>query len=473
MSQPSTNGGTDTLRYRLDSSWRRPNNGNTVIAGSPLRLFRLTDSGAQFIADVEADVAISPTPAHQQLLDRFVDAGALHPVPRAGPFSIADVTIVVPAHNRLPTWTAAQTIVVDDGSNPPLAHATVRHASNRGPGAARNTGLAEVTTPLVAFVDTDVLLCDDWLTPLLAHFADDRVALVAPRVASAPGATSLAGYEQRHSPLDLGGEPARVAPGTRVAYVPAAAIVCRTDAVRELSGFDERLRTGEDVDLVWRLCAAGHRCRYEPNSIVFHAPRASIAALVEQRFGFGRSATPLAARHPGALAPVRMNVWSAVVWALALARRPWLALGVLAGTIVALHRKLNEKRHDKPHDKLHDLPLVESARLAGLGTLGAGRQLADATASVWWPITAALAAVSRRRRLPIAVALIAPAAAAAMRQRSAQPLVDWPVQLLDRMAYGAGVWAGAVSARDFAALTPKISAHSAQTDSGTRPQRIN
>ncbi len=452
------------MRYRLDSSWRRPNS-NTVIAGSPLRIFRLTDGGARVISDA-ATADLEPTPTQQALLDRFVDAGALHPIPTSGPvtgpFTTADVTVVVPAYNRIPTWATAQTIVVDDDSSPPLAGAQSRHATNRGPGAARNTGLAQVTTPLVAFVDSDVSLADEhWLEPLLAHFADERVALVAPQVQSAPGATWLAAYEQRNSPLDLGDEPARITAGTRVSYVPAAAIVCRVDAVRAIGGFDECLRTGEDVDLVWRLLAEGHRCRYEPRSVVLHQPRTTLAALLRQRFGFGQSATPLAIRHPGALAPVRVNVWSAIVWALVLLRRPLLALTVLAGAIAALARKLRA------------IPPMESARLAGLGTVAAGRQLADATTRVWWPIALLTATTVRRSRLPIAAAVIAPAAAAAIRQRSKQPLVDAPVQLLDRMAYGAGVWAGAASARDFAALLPQISVHSRQTDSGIQPQRIS
>lgn len=414
------------------------------------------------ISDAEAEL-VDRTPAQQQLLDRFVAAGALHPLPTTGPFTVADVTIVIPAYNRLPTWSAARAIIVDDGSSPPLKGAQLRHATNRGPGAARNTGLARVTTPLVAFVDSDVvsLVNDTWLEPLLAHFADERVALVAPRIVSAPGATWLAAYEQRNSPLDLGDEPARIAPGTRVAYVPAAAIVCRAAAVREIGGFDEGLRTGEDVDLVWRLLAAGHRCRYEPRSVVQHHPRNSLTALLQQRFGFGRSAAPLAERHPGALAPVRLNVWSAIVWALVLLRRPLLGLGVLAGAVVALVRKLRS------------IPPTEAARLAALGTLAAGRQLADAATRVWFPITLVAATTVRRSRLPIAVALIAPAAATAIRQRSAQPLVDAPVQLLDRMAYGAGVWAGAAATSDFSALLPQISAHSTQTDSGIKSQRIS
>lgn len=452
-------GGIRALRYRLDSSWRRPNS-NTVIAGSPLRVFRLTDGGVRVISDAERDID-DRTPVQQALIGRFVDAGALHPLPTAGPFTVDDVTIIVPAYNRRPAWSGAQTIIVDDGSSPPLDGSQLRHVSNRGPSAARNTGLAAVTTPLVAFVDTDVSLPNGWLEPLLAHFADEQVALVAPRVESAPGATWLAAYEQRNSPLDLGDEPARIAAGTRVSYVPAAAIVCRVEVVRAVGGFDETLRTGEDVDLVWRLVAAGHQCRYEPSSVVRHQARGTFTALLRQRFGFGRSAAPLEARHAGALAPARMNVWSAVVWGLALMRRPLLAGAVLAGAIVALSRKLRA------------VPPLESARLAGVGTLAAGRQLADAATRVWWPVALLVVMAVRRSRLPIAAALVVPAAVKAMRQRNAQPLIDAPVQQLDRMAYGAGVWAGAVEARDFAALLPQISTHSTHTDSGIRPQRIS
>lgn len=438
------------MRYRLDSSWRRPNKGNTVIAGSPLRVFRLSDAGQRFIATIEAGGEVDATSAQQKLLDRLVDAGALHPLPIVGRLTSNDVTIVMPAFLTGVSCTFSgtkppQAIVVDDGSTPPLAGASIRHDTNRGPGAARNAGLEHVTTPFVAFVDSDVTLSDDWLDALLPHFDDDNVALVAPRVASTPGTTRLARYEQRYSPLDLGTQPARIEAGTRVSYVPAATIVCRTDAIRAIGGFDETLRTGEDVDLVWRLRKAGHRCRYEPSSVVHHQPRASLAAMLRQRFGFGRSAAPLAARHPGALGPVRLSPWSALAWLLVLARRPFLAASVVAGTIVALHRKLR------------DVPPIESARLAGLGTLAAGRQLADATTRVWWPIAAVIALFSRRARLPIAAAVVAAG----------------PIQLLDRMAYGAGVWAGVVDEGDLTALLPVILAHSSHTDSGTTPQRIN
>lgn len=406
-----------------------------------------------------AEVGEEPdtVPVHQ-LLDRFVEAGAMHPLHEGRPFNATQVTVVIPAYGRLPLDlpSGVHVIVVDDASPTPLTlenshkavpglrHTLLRHDANRGPAAARNTGLAAVTTPLVAFVDTDVHLPDGWLEPLLSQFADERVALVAPRVAGTPGTTWLAGYEQRNSPLDLGPEPARIAAGTRVSYVPAAAMVWRTHVARELGGFDEAMRLGEDVDLVWRCAAAGHRCRYEPTSVVHHTPRATVNALLRQRFGYGRSAASLARRHPNALAPVRMSGWSALSWLLLAARHPLLAIGVAGGTTIALQRKLT------------DVPPSESARLAGIGHLAAGRQFAQAITRVWWPIAFLGAVVSRRARLAVVAALIAPALVDAVRAKSTQPLADAPFVTLDQMAYGAGLWAGVLAEREVGPLRPEL-----------------
>ena len=445
------------LRVRTDPSWRRPlqppADGKVVIAGSPLRLFRLSTGGAHVIALAEAG-EVPDTPSIRQLVDRFIDAGALHPLPDAGPFTAADVTVVLPAHRALPdalgtpALAGVHAIVVDDASpvalTAPAGVVVLRRHTNGGPAAARNDGLAEVATAVVAFVDSDVTLPEGWLEPLLAHFADERVALVAPRVASAPGAGALAAYEKRHSPLDLGLDPARIAAGTRVSYVPAAVLVCRTSALRALGGFDTEMRLGEDVDLVWRLADAGHRCRYEPAVVVHHAPRHAVGGLLRQRFGYGRSAATLAARHPGALAPARMSGWSALAWGLLLARRPFLAFGAAAGTTAALVRRMR------------DMPPAEAVRLAGLGHLAAGRQLARATTRVWWPFALAAALISRRARGPVLAAFTAEAIVRSIEQRSARPLLDAPLALADDAAYGAGVWAGVLAEREPGPLVPEF-----------------
>jgi mycofactocin system glycosyltransferase len=436
-----------TTSFLLDGTYRRHN--RVVIAGSPLRLFRLSSAGTRVIEAIERH---QPLPAgHAKLTDRLVEAGAIHPVHGSSPFNAADVTIVVPAYNVQPNLPrhSTDTIVVDDASDPPLTtipeRRTIRLSINRGPGAARNAGLAAVTTPLVAFVDTDVDLPEDWLEPLLVHFTDPSVALVAPRVASTAGATELAEYEAARSPLDLGTQAGRVAAGTRVSYVPAAALVVRADALRTIGGFDEDMRAGEDVDMVWRLIDAGHRCRYEPAVTVHHRPRSTISAWARQRIFYGRSAATLDRRHPGSVAPLRMSGWSAAVWLLVFARRPLAAAMVGAGTVVALRRKLD------------DLPPMESIRLAGLGHLYAGRQVAGAITRAWWPLAVVAAIVVPRARVPLIGATVVP------------PLLEWfpkrgpndparyvALRIADDIAFGTGLWIGSIEQRSFGALTPKF-----------------
>ena len=303
-----------TRRYALDASTRQlGDRGTIVLGGSPLRLFRLTRAGASVFASCRRGDPLEPS----TMVERLLDAGVIHPLVDAGAphrYGPGDVTVVVPALDpgadqlaaivRACTGAAA-VVVVDDGSAPPVGDVSgtvlLRLASNRGPAVARAAGLEAVRTELVAFVDTDIEAEAGWLTGLLGHFDDPRVGLVAPRVASgsaAPGASaSVAEYERRRSPLDLGDAAGRVAPRTRIAYVPAAAVVARVAAITAVGGFDPALRAGEDVDLVWRLVGSGWRARYEPSVSVLHTPRRSWPALALQRAVYGASAAALARRR--------------------------------------------------------------------------------------------------------------------------------------------------------------------------------
>jgi mycofactocin glycosyltransferase len=419
----TTDDAASGTRYRLDRGLQRF--GRAIIGGSPLKLFRVTDAGAAIVDRIAAGEPV----AQSALVSALAEAGAIHPQPDRSPFGPDDVTIVVPTfgvpHRRL-----AGAVLIDDGSPVPVPGATLRLEPNRGPGAARNAGLAQVATPLVAFVDTDVEPLAGWLEPLLLHFADPRVALVAPRVTTTGAPSPVAWYERSNSPLDLGPEPARIRAGTRVSYVPAAAIVCRVDALREIGGFDESLRFGEDVDLVWRLDEAGWRCRYEPAVEVGHDPRPSWGAWARQRITYGASTAPLARRHPGALAPIRMSGWSVVTWTLAALERPIAGSLVGLGSAAALIRKLP------------DVPPRTAFELAARGNLQAGDQIAKAVRRVWWPIVAAAALRSRTaRRILLASAFAA----------------RHPVRLADDLAYSIGVWRGIVAERTLAPLLPEIS----------------
>jgi mycofactocin system glycosyltransferase len=439
-------------RLILDPSYRRPANGRTVVGGSPLRLFTVTEAAVPVLTALETG---SPLPLrHERLTDRFVDAGVAHPAPPADAVAANLVTVVVPCLGELPQRlsTALRTVVVDDGSPLPLVAPAgvelVRLPANRGPGAARNLGLTRVTTPFVAFVDADVEIDDDELLRLATLLSDDeRVALAAPRVGSSDGTGVLARFERAHSPLDMGSVPARIAPTTRVSYVPAAVLVCRVDALRSIGGFDPSLRYGEDVDLTWRLVGAGWRCRYEPAVRARHRTRPSLRAWVAQRYRYGTSAGPLEQRHPGALAPVRTSPWSVATWLPVLVGQPLLGVMVGIGTSVALVRKLPS------------LPPAESLRLAATGNLYAGRLLARTLTRAWWPAAVAAALVSRRARRVLLVAAVLPSLVDRNeRTGDLDPLRTAGLRLLDDAAYGAGVWRGVVRTRAWGALLPAFEA---------------
>lgn len=400
-------------RYTTDGSWQRFD--RVVVAGSPLRIFRVTERGLGTIRSIESGVTVPPS----RLVDRLLDGGAIHPVVEPGATSRCgpqDVTIATPQLGGAVTRDGR--VVIDDGSVPPLAGATDRLAVNRGPAAARNAARAHVRGELVAFVDADVELPDGWLLPLLAHFDDPAVGLVAPRVRG-----------ERGSPLDLGDAPARIRAGTRVSYVPGAAVVVRIAAFDAVGGFDERLRFGEDVDLVWRLDAAGWRCRYEPASAVRHRPRPTFWGKLRQHASYGTSAAPLALRHPRALSPLRSNGWTAGAWTLLALGHPVIGTGLAVGSAAALGRKLP------------DVPARASFELAMRGHLGAATQLASATRRVWWPIVGITALVSKRMRWFAAASILAD-----VRSTPAD------------VAYGWGVWTGVLRHRTIAPLVPRLAA---------------
>jgi len=449
-------------RYQIDSSWwRRANtDGDTVVAGSPLKIFRFSSAARSVLEAIEKRDEISV--AATNTLHRLIDAGAIHPILESIKTSLqpSDVTVVIPVHNedvlRLNALiskisAAHEVLLIDDGSTIPLADINgarvIRREVADGPAAARNTAVDLVTTSITFFLDADTSLADDSWTKLLAHFEDSSVGVVAPRIASEPGTTLLHRYEASESPLDLGSEPARIRKNSRVSYVPTAALMIRTDLLREHRGFDESLRYGEDVDLVWRLLEADVVCRYEPAVTVHHSPRASLLDAWKQRVSYGSAAAPLDQRHRGAATPLRINRWSAGAWGTLASGYPLIGLIIGAASTVALERKISSQPDSR------QLAL----RLAGRGNIHAGRVIAQAMTRTWWPIALLLSLCSRRARRVTCAAILLPSL---MTWFAKKPKVD-PVsycalKLADDVAYGTGVWKGVIATRDLGALTPKF-----------------
>jgi glycosyltransferase involved in cell wall biosynthesis len=203
----------------------------------------------------------------------------------SGGSPVVPVSVIIPAYNRREmvartlssvarqTALPAEVIVVDDASEDGTAEAAerlgarvIRHDSNAGTAAARNSGLAQATTPWVALLDSD----DEWLPnhlQTLWELRDDHVLVAS--AARIEGAR--AGRLTYHGPPDRGGlrlsSPAPlVFPGN---VIPASGAMVRRELALELGGF-RRPDGVEDLDLWLRVLEHGSAAVASTVTVVYH-----------------------------------------------------------------------------------------------------------------------------------------------------------------------------------------------------------
>ncbi len=206
-----------------------------------------------------------------------------------------DLTVVIPTYNRLETLQhvvpslLAQTLAPDryeivvadsrsnDGTAEYLAavareHARVLHLPGdyTGRAMARNAGVEAARGAVVMFTDADIIASPDLLALHLAHHRDDgRVAVVGMELQ----VNSFADYERLR---DAPGDRRPLHPMSRkklswLYFLTGNASVKKRDLDR-VGRFDENF-TGyghEDLELGYRLQAAGLTIVYEPKAIDYH-----------------------------------------------------------------------------------------------------------------------------------------------------------------------------------------------------------
>ncbi|WP_078504219.1 glycosyltransferase family 2 protein [Streptomyces viridochromogenes] len=111
-----------------------------------------------------------------------------------------------------------------------------------------------------------------------------------------------------------------------VLAVSTAGMLIRRDVFEQLGGFDRRLPLmRDDVDLCWRVTAAGHRVLVAPEAVVRHAEAASRERRTVDCVG-RTAASPHKVDKAGAVYTLLVNTRTAVL--------PWVLLRLVVGTVL-------------------------------------------------------------------------------------------------------------------------------------------
>lgn len=205
-------------------------------------------------------------------------------------------------------------ILVDDGSTDTTSQIAflhpgvrcIRHPTNLGLSAARNTGIAAATGEIVAFTDADCRADEDWLYYLVADLLDSEfVGTGGPNLL--PPEDSAVAAAVMASP----GGPAHVMLTDRQAeHIPGCNMAFHRWVLNELGGFDPTFRqAGDDVDLCWRLQQAGYKIGFSPAAFVWHYRRSTMRDYLRQQHGYGEAEALLVRKHPEYFNSIGGSIW--------------------------------------------------------------------------------------------------------------------------------------------------------------------
>lgn len=155
---------------------------------------------------------------------------------------------------------------------------TVTISQNLGWGRGANVGTAATTEPIVAQLNNDVIVTEDWLPPLLEAVSMEGVGMASSRLENPDGTLQHAGirlFFDDHGTLTA----ANITEEQDAGEVDAASMACcvvRADCWLSVGGIDPGFYNGyEDVDFCLRARAAGWKIRYVPESSVIHEAHGS------------------------------------------------------------------------------------------------------------------------------------------------------------------------------------------------------
>ncbi|MFN8275089.1 MAG: glycosyltransferase family 2 protein [Flavobacteriaceae bacterium] len=168
----------------------------------------------------------------------------------------------------------------------------IQNTQNLGFAGGYNQALKNVPEEILALVNSDIEVTENWLQPILEIFENEpQTGMVQPKILDFKNksmfeyAGAAGGYiDQFGFPFCRGRLFDTLEPDqgqyderTQIFWASGACLFIRKEIFETLGGFDtDFFAHQEEIDLCWRANNLGFRAIYEPNSTVFHVGGATL-----------------------------------------------------------------------------------------------------------------------------------------------------------------------------------------------------